>query len=91
MNTLSEIKEMVLQYPEGQVIFDDPLKIKSSPHVLVFTCYGAWAGHEGIFLLDGAGVWHGPLLESDVNGKMLIQSLYQRMRILTSDVKKVAV
>lgn len=79
---------MCLQYEDGQVIFEDELKIKSSPHILVFTCFGVWAGDNGIFLLDGSGSWHGPLLESDVNGKEVTASVYQRLRILTSDLKK---
>lgn len=88
MSTLDEIKQMCLQYPDGRVLFNDPLKIKASPHVAVFTAYGAWTGDNGIFLMDAEGNWHGPLLESDVNGKLVISSVFQRLRILTNDVRK---
>jgi hypothetical protein len=88
MSTLEEIKEMVAQYQDSQVLFDEPIIIKSSPHRLLFTCYGVWSGDKGIFLMDEDEIWHGPLLESDINGSLVIGSLYQRMKILTSDLRK---
>ena len=80
MTTLQHIQHMAVGYEGGQVIFDDPLHVKSSPHRLVFTAYGIWSGNNGVFVLDGDGEWHGPLLENQVNADLMINSIYQRLK-----------
>lgn len=63
-----------------EIIFKDSLKVKKSPHEPVFACYGVHAEEDGLWLMDGNGEWHGPLQETDVNGKLVINSLYQRLK-----------
>jgi hypothetical protein len=82
MNHLQFIADIIKAYPDGQVIFDEPLKIKTSPHIFLITVYGLWAGPTGVYLLDGSGAWYGPLLESQANAAVMIGSLYQRVRML---------
>jgi hypothetical protein len=82
MTTLETIKQILLSHAGHEIIFPDPLKIKMSPHQIVFTCYGAHGEENGVWLLDGAGEWHGPLAEDQQNGKLVINSLYQRLRAI---------
>lgn len=82
MNNLQHINDFAQHYPDGQLLFDDPIKIRSAPHQPVFTVYGIWSGCEGLFVLDGGGEWHGPLLPEQDNGELMINSIYQRMKIL---------
>lgn len=89
MNQLQFITEMLNKYPDHQVIFDDAIRVKASPHIALFSCYGACVGPDGVHLMDGEGSWHGPLKEDQVNAGMLISSLYQRMKLLPPPVSVV--
>jgi len=82
MNQLIEITQIASTYPDGQVLFKEPLQVKSSPHQHLFTAYGVWGGPSGIYVLDGSGTWYGPLLESQANAGFMISSLYQRLKAL---------
>lgn len=82
MLQLQQINDLAKCHPDGQVLFDDPIKVRSAPHQPVFTVYGVWAGSDGLFVLDGGGEWHGPLLPEQQNGDLMINSIYQRMKIL---------
>lgn len=73
---------MLKTIPDGQIIFTDPITIKPAFHGIVFTCYGAWTGEKGIFLLDGAGQWHGPLDERQANAGCMIDAVYYRLKSL---------
>jgi hypothetical protein len=70
-------------------MFDDAIRVKASPHIALFTCYGACVGPDGVHLMDDAGEWHGPLKEDQVNAGLMISSLYQRMRLLLTAVSVV--
>jgi hypothetical protein len=83
MNQLSFITQSVAAYPEHRVIFDDAIKVKSSPHVALFNCYGAWAGPDGVYLMDCEGEWQGPLKEDQINAGLIISSLYQRLKVMS--------
>lgn len=86
MNQLQYITKTLNKYPEHQVLFDDAIMVKASPHIALFTCYGACVGPDGVHLMDGEGSWHGPLKEDQVNAGLLISSLYQRMRLMLPPV-----
>jgi hypothetical protein len=79
MNKLTEINQITSQH-NGEILFDDPLQIKSSPHRHLFTAYGVCVGPDGVYVLNGAGEWHGPLLEKQVNSSLMINSIYQRLK-----------
>lgn len=89
MNQLQYITEAVNKYPDHQVMFDDAIRVKASPHVALFNCHGACVGPDGVYLMDGAGEWHGPLKENQVNAGLMISSLYQRLRLLPPPVSVV--
>jgi hypothetical protein len=82
MNHLQFITDTVSNYPDRQVRFDDAIKVKASPHIALFTCYGACVGPDGVYLMDGGGDWHGPLKENQVNAGLMIGSLYQRLKVM---------
>lgn len=82
MNQLIEIAQIAKTHPDGQVLFNEPLQVKSSPHRHVFTAFGVWAGPDGVYVLDGGGDWHGPLHEKQANAGFVISSLYQRLKML---------
>lgn len=82
MKTLKTIKEIILSRQDNEILFSDPLVIKSSPHQHVFTCYGVHAERDEVWLMDGVGEWHGPLSEQQVNAQLVINSLYQRLKSL---------
>lgn len=89
MNQLQYITEAVNKYPDHQVMFDDAIHVKASPHIALFACHGACVGPDGVYLMDEAGQWHGPLKENQVNAGLMISSLYQRMRLLPPPVSVV--
>lgn len=81
MSLLSEISYMLTEYPERKAMLNEPIKVKSTPHQHVVSIYGAWNTGDGIWLLDGAGEWHGPLLETQMNAGYIINSLFQRLKL----------
>lgn len=81
MSLLPIISTMLSEYPDNKTILNVPIKVMSSPHVEVFTIYGAWQGEDGVWLMDGKGDWHGPLLETQINASYIINSLYQRLKL----------
>jgi len=89
MNHLQFITDTIAKYPDSQVMFDDPIKIKPSPHVYLFTAYGLWSGPDGVYVLDGGGDWHGPLKEDQANAGLMIASIYQRIRLMPAPVSVV--
>lgn len=78
MNTLNEIINIVSSH--GELLFDEPIEIRTH-HSHIFTCYGLTV-HEGLRLLDGQGEWWGPLSEDQQNGKLVINSIYQRVKAM---------
>jgi hypothetical protein len=82
MNHLQFITEAVNSYPDHQVLFDDAIRIKASPHIALFSCHGACVGPDGVYLMDGNGEWFGPLKEDQVNAALMINSLYQRLKVM---------
>lgn len=80
--SLAQLQAMAEEFPQGKVYFDDPVKVKKTPHHHLFTAYGIWAhGVNGVWLLDGAGTWH-HLEEKDDNAGYVIASMAQRLRLL---------
>lgn len=89
MNHLQYITDTLNKYPDRQVMFTDAIRVKASPHVLLFSCYGACVGPDGVYLMDSDGVWHGPVKENQINAGLIIGSLYQRMRLMPPPVSVV--
>jgi hypothetical protein len=89
MNHLQFITDTINSYPDRQVMFNDAIKVKASPHMHLFSCYGACVGPGGVYLMDGAGDWFGPVKEDQANAGLLISSLYQRMRLLPPPISVV--
>lgn len=83
MNQLQYISDSLNAYPDHLVIFDDAIKVKASPHVALFNCYGACVGPDGVYLMDYEGEWHGPLKEDQINAGLMISSLYQRLKVMS--------
>lgn len=82
MNHLQYITDTLNKYPDHRVMFDDAINVKASPHIALFSCYGACVGPDGVYLMDRNGEWHGPLKEDQVNAGLMISSVYQRMKLL---------
>lgn len=80
MTTIDQIRELLHKYPEGRVYFDEPVKVKASPHHELFRCYGVSIDNTDIYLMDPDEKWHGPLEENQVNANLVIASLYQRLK-----------
>jgi hypothetical protein len=89
MNHLQYIANTLAKHPDQQVMFDDPIKVKGSPHLLLFSCHGACVGPDGVHLMDSEGMWHGPLKEDQINARLVIASLFQRMRLMPPTVSVV--
>lgn len=89
MNQLQFITDSLNKHPDHQVVFGDAINVKASPHIALFTCYGACVGHDGVHLMDGEGEWHGPLKEDQINAGLIICSLYQRMKLMPPPVSVV--
>lgn len=89
MNHLQFITDEINKYPDHQVMFDDAIRVKASPHLLLFSCHGACVGPDGVHLMDDSGMWHGPVKEDQVNAGLVISSIYQRMRLMPPPVSVV--
>lgn len=89
MNQLQYITESINKYPDHQVMFKDAIRVKASPHIMLFSCHGACVGPDGVHLMDCEGMWHGPLKEDQINAGLIISSLYQRMKLLPPPVSVV--
>jgi len=89
MNQLQFITDSLNAYPDHRVAFDDVIRVKSSPHIALFSCHGACVGPDGVYLVDYEGEWHGPLKEDQVNAGLMISSLYQRLKVLQIPVSVV--
>lgn len=63
----------------GDIIFDEPTIINDQFGNRIFTAFGAAAEGERLFLLDGAGEWHGPVLLEDRNGDIIIKAIYDHL------------
>ena len=74
---LHEIGDIV---GEKEVILDDPIRIKSTPHLEVFSAHGVTSREKSVYLMDGGGKWHGPLLPTQVNAEYVIPSIHQRLK-----------
>lgn len=83
MNQLQYITDSLNAYPDHQVTFDDAIRVKASPYIALFTCYGACVGPDGVYLMDYEGEWHGPLKEDQINAELIIGSLYQRLKVMS--------
>jgi hypothetical protein len=77
MNKLQTIQQIVSDHGH-EIIFREPVTIKLGPHQGSFECYGIHS-ENGVWLMDGAGEWHGPLEENQCNATAIINSLYQRL------------
>jgi hypothetical protein len=82
MNTLQAIEQIVHGYADHQINFDNPVRIKITPHQNSFEVWAVNKNDTGLWLMDGNGEWHGPLREGQVNADKVINSLYQRLRAL---------
>lgn len=81
MYKLIEISKMLNNYLEGKVKFDVPV-VAILP-CNTFSIYGAQKSEEhGIWILEGSGEWHGPLMSTQVNGEILIDALYDRLKMI---------
>lgn len=89
MNHLQFITDAINKYPDQQVMFDDAIRIKGSPHLLLFSCHGACVAPDGVHLMDGEGMWHGPIKNDQINAGLVIGSIYQRLRMMPPPVSVV--
>ena len=89
MNHLQFITDTICKYPDHRVKFDDAVRVKASPHISLFTCHGACVGPDGIYLMDEVGEWFGPLKEDQANAGLMINSLYQRLKVMPPPVSVV--
>lgn len=82
MNQLEYILSTLNTCADKRLMFGDAIRVKSSPHNIVFTCYGACIGPDGVYLMDGEENWHGPLDNKQANGSLVIGSIWQRLKAL---------
>lgn len=82
MNILQTIEQIVYGYPDHQINFDNPVRIKITPHQNSFEVWAVNKNDTGLWLMDKDGQWHGPLQENQVNADKVINSLYQRLKAL---------
>lgn len=86
---LEALKKQVLLFPEGRILFNAPLIVKTKTHTELFTCYGAWAdAHHGLWLMDGQGQWH-QIHHDEQHAEDVIASLHQQLKSLTHERSKV--
>lgn len=80
---LNECKALIADMAgENEYYFDTPIKAKKTPHHEVFTIHGACNKGGFVYLMDGAGEWHGPLAVNQENAEYVISSLLQRLKLI---------
>jgi hypothetical protein len=81
MSKIVEISKMLNRYLSGEIKFDAPIKVKVPTGE--FWIYAVCKHDQyGIYVMDRAGEWHGPLLASQANGEKVISSVYDRLKLI---------
>ena len=72
----------------GLLYFDHPIEIRLTPHSHPFSVWGVCVSpHHQLFIMDREEQWH-PLEPTDLNADLMIGSLYQRLRLLSTGYAK---
>lgn len=69
----------------GRVRFDTPIIVKKTPHIHLISIYDVMIEGNEMGVCDADGKWH-ELNASQINADYLINSLYQRLRLMESPV-----
>lgn len=83
------LKKQVLLFPDGRILFNAPLIVRTTTYTELFCCYGAWADTlRGLWLMDGGGQWH-ELRYDEPNAEDVIVSVYQQIKSISHERSKV--
>jgi hypothetical protein len=89
MNMFQDIISMVREIAgEEALSFDYPVVIKTSPHRPAFEAWRVLASHHGtLYISDCRKVYH-EVKPGEGNSAIVIASIYQRVAIIYSIIKK---
>lgn len=77
------IKKMMNSFLCRTTLFHSPVIVNPTPHTIIFSCYGIIVSDtQRVFLMDFPGKWH-ELEVKDENSEMVIQSIYQRLKLMS--------
>jgi hypothetical protein len=78
---LSDIK-MLIEHPDKPIYFPQPIIVKSTPHTELFRCYGCvLTNNNELKVMDAEQEWS-TLEASQANVGYLLQTIFQRLKIL---------
>lgn len=81
MSDLINIRKHLEALPDNKLMLQEPISIKATEHISVFTCWGVGVSDQGVFLMDADQQWHGPLKTHQKNAGALISGLCSRLGI----------
>jgi hypothetical protein len=85
MSNIVEISKMLNGFHDESIRFTTPIRVSLPTGVFEIHAACKHAAF-GIYLLDRASEWHGPLLASQLNADRIIAALYNRLKLITEEV-----
>jgi hypothetical protein len=84
---LSKCKALIDE-PDTEIYFSDPIIIKPTPHTELFRCYGCVLTDSGALkLMDVEQEWH-EVETNQANVGHVLQGLYQRLKAIQAGIIK---
>lgn len=80
--TIQSIADLTQENFNGKKLFDDPVRVKNSPHSWPINIHGVEVGPgSGIWLMDNDQKWH-KLEETNITAPLIANSILQRIKLL---------
>lgn len=83
-HTIQRCREVSAEIGINELVFDEPIKVKITPHQELFRIYG-FAVKDNVYVMDGTGEYH-DLQPEQVNVEYVANSLLQRLKSMYAKV-----
>jgi len=82
--TISRCREVSLELGISEFVFDEPIKVNTTPHQELFRIYG-FAVKDNVYVMDGSGEHH-DLQPEQANVEYVANALLQRLKSMYAKV-----
>lgn len=82
--TICKIREVSQQIGIDEKIFDEPIRVKKTPHDEIFRIYG-FAVKDNVYVMDGAGEYY-DIQPEQANVEFVANALLQRLKSMYAKV-----
>lgn len=83
-HTISRIRDLSQQIGIDEKIFDEPIRVKKTPHDEIFRIYG-FAVKDNVYVMDSAGEYH-DLQPEQANVEYVANALLQRLKSMYAKI-----